>query len=776
MISIIVRNLWAIMIGLAGLPVACLAQDVPLQSQSMAGIDLGRFDQIKPLVVEGIRDGKLPGAVVCVGYRGSIVYLEAFGNREVGDTPSPMTIDTVFDMASITKPVATATSIMKLVEDGRLRLTDKVSNYFPEFAQHGKDAITIQDLLVHQSGLIPDNPLADYLDGPELAWTRICDLELIAPVGEQFKYSDVNFIVLAKLVEKISSQNIHEFSQEKIFLPLGMNETGYTPREELKQRAAPTEKRGGRWMRGEVHDPRAFELSGIAGHAGLFSTARDMALYAKMMLGLGSLDRDGDRVRILSPQSVCAMTTPHRVSYGSRGLGWDHQSAYSTNRGDLLSASAYGHGGFTGTVLWVDPQLDLFFLFLSNRVHPSGNGNVNGLAGQILNVVASAIVDDPPPSLTAVRTGIDVLQSQDFRSLANQRIGLITNHTGRDLDGRTTVSIFADAANVSLKALFSPEHGIEGKLDVPKIASTKDARTGIPVFSLYGDTRRPTPEMLAEVDTLVFDIQDIGSRFYTYISTMGEAMDAAAQAGKRFVVLDRPNPLGGIAVHGPMLDVGKESFVGYHHLPVQHGMTSGEIAKLIQAERKLELKLEIVRLEGWQRHMTWDATGLTWINPSPNMRSLTQAFLYPGVGLLEMTNLSVGRGTDTPFEVVGAPWIDGRGLARLLNARRVPGVRFVPITFTPNASNYNQEVCNGINIIITNRDEFLPVRVGLEIAVGLRELHPDDWETKNLNRLLGNDLVLERIVSGEGIERVLAASLKGVSEFRTARQPYLLYP
>jgi len=687
-----------------------------------------------------------------------------------------MTTDTVFDMASITKPVATATSIMKLVEDGRLRLTDKVTNHFPEFAKHGKDAITIQDLLVHQSGLIPDNALSDYLDGPELAWERICDLKLIAPVGQQFKYSDVNFIVLAKLVEKISNQNIHEYSQENIFVPLGMNETGYTPREELKQRAAPTEKRDGVWMRGEVHDPRAFELSGIAGHAGLFSTAGDMAVYAQMMLDLGSRGRGDEHAVILSPQTVRTMTAAYQVSNGSRGLGWDHQSAYSSNRGDLLSTSAYGHGGFTGTVLWIDPQLDLFFIFLSNRVHPNGDGNVNGLAGKILNVVASSIVDDAPPSPTDVRTGIDVLESQDFRTLSNERVGLITNHTGRNVDGRSTLSILADAPNVSLTAIFSPEHGIEGKLDIPKIDSTKDAKTGIPVFSLYGETRRPTPEMLAEVDTLVFDIQDIGTRFYTYISTMGEAMDAAAQANKRFVVLDRPNPLGGIAVHGPMLDPGKESFVGYHRLPVQHGMTIGEIATLIKAERKLELNLEIVRMEGWTRYMTWDNTGLTWVNPSPNMRSLTQAFLYPGIGLLEMTNLSVGRGTDTPFEVIGAPWIDGRALARVLNARRIRGVRFVPITFTPSASQYSGEICHGVNIIIINRDALMPVQVGLEIAVGLRELHADHWETKNLNRLLGNDLVHQSILSGAGIEPTLAASLEGVSEFRTSRQRYLLYP
>lgn len=764
------------MLSLSSLALFSVAQGVSHSSENNAGVDLDRLKNIEPLISEGIRDGKLPGAVICVGYHGKIVYLEAFGNRELGDLPQPMTADTVFDMASITKPVATATSVMKLLDDGRLRLGDKVATYFPEFSKYGKDSITIQDLLLHQSGLIPDNALADYLDGPELAWTRICDLKLTAPVGRQFRYSDVGFIVLAKLVEKISDQNIHKFSQEHIFVPLGMNETGYNPDSELRKRAAPTEKRDSVWMRGVVHDPRAFELSGIAGHAGLFSTAGDMAVYAQMMLGLGAVDRGDEHVRILSSQSVRLMTNAFRVSDGSRGLGWDHQSAYSSNRGDLLSPSAYGHGGFTGTVLWIDPELDLFFIFLSNRVHPDGRGNINGLAGQILNVVASSIVDDVRPPMTEVRTGIDVLRSQGFRTLANERVGLITNHTGRDVEGRTTVSILADAPNVLLAALFSPEHGIEGKLDVPKIDSSQDAQTGIPIFSLYGETRRPTPEMLAKVDTLVFDIQDVGSRFYTYISTMGEAMEAAAQAHKRFVVLDRPNPLGGTAVHGPMLDFGKESFVGYHRLPVQHGMTIGEIAVLIKAERNLDLQLEVVCMEGWRRDATWDATGLTWVNPSPNMRSLTQAFLYPGIGLLEMTNLSVGRGTDTPFEVVGAPWIDGRELAAAMNARNIPGVRFVPIQFTPNASKFAGVVCHGINIVITDRQAFSPVGLGLEIAVILRGLYPDDWETKNLNRLLGNDEVHNLILQGAGIEPTMAASREGVSKFLMIRQQHLLYP
>ncbi len=763
-----------------GWPVDCHAERLPIGTPDSAGMQTQRLKEIEQLVLDGIQDGKMPGAVVCVGHRGKIVYLEAFGNRQVGDDPQPMTIETVFDMASITKPVATATSVMKLVEDGRIRLASKVVDFFPEFAPNGKDDITIQDMLVHQSGLIPDNALSDYLDGPELAWKRICDLKLVAPVGQEFKYSDVNFIVLAKIIEKVSGKNVHEYSQENIFAPLGMNETGYNPREELKQRAAPTEKRDGQWMRGEVHDPRAYELDGIAGHAGLFSTAQDLAIYAQMMLGQGEfkqgeLRQSDEPVRILSPQTVRKMTATYRVSRGSRGLGWDKQSPYSSNRGDLLSPNAFGHGGFTGTVLWIDPELDLFYIFLSNRVHPSGKGSVNHLAGQILNVVASSIVGDTPHVTREVKTGIDVLESQEFRSLADQRVGLITNHTGRSTDGRSTAEILNAAPNVSLSALFSPEHGFEGKLDVSKIGDSQDAKTGIQVFSLYGETRRPTPEMLSAVDTLVFDIQDIGARFYTYISTMGEAMEAAAAAKKRFVVLDRPNPLGGLAVTGPMLDPGKESFVGYHRLPVRHGMTIGEIAQLIKAERKLDVELEIVCCEGWRRQDFWDATGLTWINPSPNMRCLTQAFLYPGVGLLETTNVSVGRGTDTPFEVLGAPWINGQDLSRMLNARNIPGVRFVPIEFTPNASQLKDKTCGGINIALTDRSALEPVRVGLEIATCLRKLYPDDWETKNLDRLLCNGAVYESIVSGASIEDTLMKSLDDVSNFRSNRQQYLLY-
>ncbi len=374
-----------------------------------------------------------------------------------------------------------------------------------------------------------------------------------------------------------------------------------------------------------------------------------------------------------------------------------------------------------------------------------------------------------------VLNGIDVLQRDGFTQLANQRVGLITNHTGLNRDGTSTVRLLHDASNVELTALFSPEHGFAGALDVSKIGDTKEKSTGLTVFSLYGETRRPTKEMLQEIDTLVFDIQDIGSRFYTYISTMGEAMKAAAEQGKRFVVLDRPNPINGVDVAGPMLDAGEESFVGFHHLPIRHGMTIGELAIMFNKELDLKLDLHIIRCEGWKRNQFWESTDLVWVNPSPNMRSLTQALLYPGIGMIETTNLSVGRGTDTPFEVIGAPWIEARELAFKLNQRSIPGATFVPIRYTPKSSKYRDEVCGGINIVIINRERFQPLRVGLEISVMLQQLYSNDWKSKDAMRLLGNRKTLDAILARKSVEDVQEIANAGVADFLTRRRSFLLY-
>ena len=374
-----------------------------------------------------------------------------------------------------------------------------------------------------------------------------------------------------------------------------------------------------------------------------------------------------------------------------------------------------------------------------------------------------------------VLTGIDVLARDAFQALAGQRVGLITNHTGVDGQGVTTLRRLHDAPNVDLAALFSPEHGLHGRLDVARIADSEEEGSGLKVFSLYGDTRKPRSKMLDGLDTLVFDIQDIGTRFYTYISTLGLAMEAAAEAGLRFVVLDRPNPINGVDVAGPVTDPGSESFTAFHSLPVRHGMTVGELARLFRDERGLQLDLVVIRLQNWKRPMFYDATGLRWINPSPNMRSLAQALLYPGIGLLETTNLSVGRGTDTPFEVFGAPWLDERELAFRLNGLNLPGVVFVPVRFTPDASTFAGEECGGVNILVVNRETFQPVRTGIAIARVLRTAHPERWNLDAYARLLVSERTLTLLRDGAGVDDIEAVWSVELQAFRQRRARHLLY-
>ncbi len=757
---------------LAGQPPR-LAETVP----EAVGLRSDRLQWIDAVVQEGLTAARMPGCVIAVGRHGKLAWLKAYGNRQTLPEPVPMTTDTVFDMASITKPVATATSVMMLVEHGQLRLRDEVADYVPDFGVNGKEEITLTQLLTHHGGLIPDNEIGDYDEGPAEAWQRILALETHVEPGTKFVYSDVGFIVLGQLVQQASGEDLNEFSQRELFGPLGMCETGFLPSDGLRQRAAPTEQRDDRWMQGEVHDPRAYRLGGVAGHAGLFSTAEDLAVYAQMMLQQGIYAG----VRILSPSTVELMTRAYDVSGAQRGLGWDKLSVYSINRGENFSAHAFGHGGFTGTVLWIDPELDLFFIFLSNRVHPDGNGNVNSLAGRIATIVASAI--DPTLAVAPaasrlappVKTGLDVLERTDFRLLENQRVGLITNHTGLNRRGISNVQLLRESRNVDLVALFSPEHGFEGKLDVAQIDDSEDSSTGLKIYSLYGESRRPTPPQLAEIDTLVFDIQDIGTRFYTYVSTMGLALQAAAEQHKRFVVLDRPNPINGVDVDGPVLDPGQESFVGFHSIPVRHGMTGGELARMFVDELDLQVELIVVPLEDWNRADCFDATGLPWVNPSPNMRNLNQALLYPGIGLLETTNLSVGRGTDTPFELIGAPWLDALDLADRLNQAGLPGVRFLAHDFVPDGSVYADQLCHGVQILITDRERLNPLDLGWEIASTLRRVYPDQWKYEAYRRLLADEAVWEAVGRGANRAEIRGQFAAELAEFLGRRAKYLIY-
>lgn len=773
---------------------------LPAVAPSAVGMSSTQLAHIDEAVAAEIAKKQLPGAVVLVGRQGKVVWRRAYGNRAVEPQAEPMTADTIFDLASLTKVVATATSVMILVERGQVRLGDPVARYIPEFAAMGKRNITVEQLMTHRSGFPPDNDLTDYEQGPDKAFQNIWNLAPIAEAGSRFIYSDVNYIVLAELVRRVAGKPLDEFAAENIFRPLGMKDTGFKPAASLQPRIAPTEEREGHWMRGEVHDPRAYLLGGVAGHAGVFSTADDLAIYCQMILGHGQYRG----ARVLSPLGVIRMTEA-RASGGNasdgnaRGLGWDVMTGYSSNRGDLFPLGSFGHTGFTGGSIWIDPASETFVVFLSNRVHPRIDprlpADVNSLRGRIASIVAASIVAPPystkpnplesplagsrPETAPRVTTssslnGIDALARDGFVLLKGRRVGLITNQTGRDREGHSTIDLLKAAPGVTLVALFSPEHGIRGVMD-EKVSDSVDEKTGLPIYSLYGDTRKPTPEMLKGIDTFVYDIQDIGARFYTYISTLGLAMEEAARNKIKFVVLDRVNPIGGAEVEGPLADAGKLSFTAYHALPVRHGMTVGELAQLFNREREINADLQVVKVENWRRDEWFDETGLVWINPSPNMRSLAEATLYPGIGLLETTNVSVGRGTDTPFELVGAPWIDGRKLAAALNAARLAGVRFVPVRFTPGASTHKGSECGGVNIVVTGRAQFEPVTTGLEIAAQLLKLYPKDFAADQFNRLLANQKVYDAFrhgAEGRALRQIWETDL---ANFRAIRSKYLLY-
>jgi uncharacterized protein YbbC (DUF1343 family)/CubicO group peptidase (beta-lactamase class C family) len=721
-----------------------------------------------------IQRGDCPGAVVVVVHDDQVLFRKAYGHRAIQPEKTPMTVDTVFDLASLTKPIATATSAFVLIEAGKLKLSEKVATYWPEFAANKKDHVTVEHLLLHTSGLTADNALADYKDGKITAMKKIAELKLEAEPGARFRYSDVGFIVLGELIERLSGKPVDEFARTHVFEPLAMADTGYKPDDKHTLRIAPTGQRDKRWLVGEVHDPRAAAMGNVAGHAGLFSSADDLARYARMLLRNGELDGK----RILSSLSVRLMTTNVPVPGGQRSRGWDVDTSFSAPRGEFSRGESFGHTGFTGTSIWIDPPSKTAVIILTNRVHISEKVQVTALRREVANIVARASRADRDAAAVEAKPvlcGIDVLEREKFQRLKDRKLGLVTNHTGRDRQGKATADVLHTAEELKLVALFSPEHGIRGELDQSNIVDGTDAKTGLPVFSLYGKRRKPDAETLKGIDTLVYDIQDIGCRFYTYISTLGNVLEAAAEHKVKVIVLDRPNPIGGLAVDGPLTDAGRESFIAYHSLPIRHGMTVGELAKMFVAEKKLKVELEVVKCEGWKRGDLFDRTNLTWVNPSPNMRTLTAAMLYPGIGLLETTNISVGRGTERPFEWIGAPWIDGAKLAARLNGAALPGLRFVPVLMTPTSSVHAKKECGGIQIIVDDWAKFNPLRTGLTVAMALRDLFPEQWDVTRFDRLLVHKASFEAFKEGKSVAEIEKGWGGDLKTFRERRSAFLLY-
>jgi len=786
------------------------------------------FSPIDRLVNQAVDQHRMPGAVVIVGHNGRVVYRKAFGWRSLEPTRERMTLDTIFDMASLTKCLATAPAVMQLYQQGKLSPNDPVAKYLPDFAANGKQDITIRDLLTHYSGLPPDLDLLQTWEGKDEGYRRAFAVAPMRPPGERFVYSDINFIVLGALIEKLSGLTLDQYTQKNIMAPMSLTHTRYLPPASWIPDLAPTQWEhgavafgnpasrtfaGDTMLRGVVHDPTSRRMGGVAGHAGLFSTGDDVAVFAQDLLDrLAGKPSDFPLSRIVLEK----MVAPEQPATGAslRGFGWDIDSPYSSNRGTLFPVGSFGHTGFTGTSLWMDPISDTYVVILANSVHPDGPKSITALRGKIADAAAIALgiqvdggslaarITGYNESLSAtrrrtarngdVKTGIDVLEADHFHELAELahrhggrlRLGLVTNQTGVDSQGRRTIDLLfrdapRDVQGLMLVTLFSPEHGIRGVSDEPGIPNSTDAATGLPIVSLYGAIdaeRRPSLEALRKLDAVVIDLQDAGVRFYTYEAVLRYFLEAAAKTGTEIIVLDRPDLINGSFVQGPISDAGAESYVNSIPIPVRHGMTLGELARFDNEQLQLHAPLTVIAMQGWQRGDWYDSTGLPWINPSPNLRNLEEATLYPGIGLIETTNISVGRGTDTPFELIGAPWIDACSLAKYLNDRQLPSVRFVPVDFTPQKPYpYGGELCHGVHIVILDRDVLDAPELGLEIASALRRLFPEQFALDKITTLLANSKVLGQLATGDDPQRIAEGWRTALEAFEKERAKSLLY-
>jgi SSS family transporter len=847
-----------------------------LQTQTVAAPD---FSSITALLDEAIATKKLPGAVVLINHDGKKVFEQAYGNRAIDPAIEPMTEDTVFDMASLTKCIVTATAMMQLFEAGKYQFDDPVAKYLPDFAANGKENVTIRELLTHYSGLPEDVDLKDPwgLSAPDKAEgiRRAMNVSLYGPPGITFKYSDINFITLGALVEKLSGQPLNVYAQRHIFEPLEMTHSRYLPidaacgdsnfipypsREDSLTAILHTGKAveklcvGDQWdakdwvphiaptahdnelnakvnpnydrlLRGTVHDPTTRRMGGVAGHAGLFSTAADISLYAqalldKLLRNTGPFPLNQSTLQLMTkPEqpSTAANTATIFTADGqptkgvaTRGFGWDINSAYSRPRGEIFPIGSFGHTGFTGTSLWIDPQSNTFVILLANAVHPRGNPPISALRGQVATAAAHALGLGSTSQHTL--TGIDILEQTHYAALQQiatrhqnrLRIALLTNQSGLDSKGVRTIDLLtteapAQVPGLQLTTLFSPEHGILGKQDTASIASETDPTTHLPVISLYGpkdSDKRPSHDQLKDLDAILIDLQDAGVRFYTYEAVTGYFLEAAAQEktlghNLEIILLDRPNPISGLHVQGPVSDTGRDSYTNYMPLPVRHGLTLGELARYINGERRLptpgspnvqsplNAQLTVIPLEHWTRDQYFDQTGLPWTNPSPNLRSITAATLYPGVALLETTNVSVGRGTATPFEHFGAPYINAAALADYLAKRHIPGVTFAPTTIAvaedANHYPYHGHTIPGIHITITDRNGLNSPALGIELLSALQTLYPKEFNLAQADRLLVNVNTMLALQNNEDPHKIVASWTTDLSDFKARRQPYLLY-
>ncbi len=767
---------------------------VPCAALGAGGIrdpDTQAVAGITAAVAAEIADRHLAGAVVLVGDAQGVRYRIAEGMRTTAPAPQAMTADTLFDLASLTKAVATATAIMQLAERGRLALDAPAARYWPVFAAHGKDGITVRQLLAHTSGLPAGVSSARALRTRASVLADVAAMSPLASPGVRVIYSDINYVVLGEIVARVSGKPLDAWCAAHVFAPLRMRDTQFRPGVGASLHIAPTRARETPVALARVNDPIAAAMGGVSGNAGLFSTADDLARFARMLLHDGALDGR----RILRPASVAELEASATLdaSGDARTAGWALQSPLVENRYRLPAAGTLAHLGYTGTGLWIDFVTRRFVIVLTSRLYPDATGDAQPLRAQVLGIVSSgappvsgeqiaarvpamapavARAARLPTSAGPVLAGIDVLAASGFAAVAGKRIGIVTNRSGFDRAGRRTIDLLAQAPGTRVTAIFAPEHGLGTDLDTT-YGDTVDARTGVAVRSLYGERRRMAPADLADVDVLVFDLQDAGVRFFTYLATLGYTLEAAAAAHVPVVVLDRPNPLGADQVGGPVPDADAGSFTNYSPLPLMHGMTVGELARLFNDRLRIGAGLVVVPMENYRRAMRFDDTGLGWVPPSPNLRDTVALSLYPDVGMVEGADVSVGRGTATPFGVVGAPWIDGRALADDLRAMHV-NAEFTPTRFVPAEGTYRGVLCEGVRIVRLP-GAMQPGAVGFALALALHRRYPEHFHIDAIRASVGSRAIADMLEEGRPLDAIERVADAQSAVFVRERAAYLLY-
>ncbi len=757
-----------------GIELARREMTLPRALPEEAGFRPGGLDAVDQVLESFLEQKAFPGGVLAVGYLGKLAYLEAFGRLSYDEGAPEVTTDTIYDLASLTKVVATTMMAMILVDEGSLDLDKPVVDYLPLFVGPGKEKVSVRQLLTHSSGLVAYGDLYNEISGKKAYLERIQGIELDYDPGTKSVYSDYGMILLGEILERVAGQPMDVFLEERVYGPLGMTDTGFLPADDLLERIAPTEDDPwrGYGVRGEVHDENAHALGGVAPHAGLFSTATDLARFLQMILNGGVFENQ----RIVSRQIVEEWARKAGVPGSDHATGWDTKSAKNSSAGKYFSPNSFGHLGYTGTSMWVDPERDLFVILLTNRVHPTRENN---LIRQARPAVADAVVR--ALDIPLVQVGLERIDSGELGSLVGKRLGLVAHAASVTSGGRHAIDLLGDQG-LNVVRLFSPEHGLRGRAAAGELVdSGVDPVSGLPVVSLYGDQRRPSPESLAGLDALVFDLQGAGVRFYTYVSTLIHCLEAAADAGLELVVLDRPNPLGGNRIEGPVSaprNVVPASFVNLAPGPLIHGLTLGEMARFVNSRLDVPASLTVVPMVGWHRKMTWAETGRDWVSPSPNLRSAEAALAYPGTALLEATNLSEGRGTEDPFLLFGAPWLKPGELQ--LSA---PGFSLEIVRFTPIASEaapypkFEDQECQGHRVRVSDPRAAAPYALGVAL---LHELlgHADfEWLQGGdvLTRLIGTPSVLEHLQAGKPVDEILAADSADHQAWREARKGALLY-